>query len=173
MTQAHGARGALTLFAVALTMAGCGGASPTAVPYVSLGRDLAGVYNPSEPSTSRNMRLVLGTRHNLTGRYENSAGDDVRFEGTWERLRNGTLVLMFDGHPGLPADVALQVSSETVVTEIPPSPFAVGPPGPPLFRTQEFRRLHGEVDIEGTLVELDLFRIITTIGAGNGGQTAN
>jgi len=172
MTHAHRARSASMLLTIALTAVGCG-SSATGVPYVSLGRELAGVYNPTDPSSGRNVRLVLGTRHNLSGRYDNASGQEVRFYGTWSHRRDGRLALSFEGAPGLPAEVVLEVSQETAVVEVPPSPFAVGPPGPPIFRMSEIVRLQGQLDVEGAAVQLNLFRLIVTLGSGDGGQSAN
>lgn len=173
MSHAHGARSASMLLALAFTAVGCGGSNPTGVPYVSLGRDLAGVYNPTDPSSGPNVRIVLGTRHNVSGRYDNASGQEVRFYGTWEHRRDGRLVLSFDGTPGLPTEVVLEVARETTTIDITPGVMPGLPQPDPLFRTTDVVRLRGELDIGGTLVELDLFRLAITTGSGDGGLTSN
>jgi hypothetical protein len=174
-TRSAFARTASITISGALLVVGCGGSNPTGVPYSSLGYDLAGIYTPAEGS-AKNVRLVLSTRYNLTGRYENAVGEDVRFYGDWERRPDGRLTLYMDGGVGLPGEVVLDVAQERVSTSVPVPPPGIGPAGPPqpprIFFT-DLRRLRGEVDIEGTLVELDLSSVIVTSGAAGGGQTAN
>jgi hypothetical protein len=172
MSHARRARSASMLLTLAFTAVGCG-SNPTGVPYVSLGRDLAGVYNPTDTSSGANVRIVLGTRHTVSGRYDNASGQEVRFYGTWEHRRDGRLVLSFDGAPGLPTDAVLEVSQETLVQDITPEGMPGLPQPDPLFRTQDIVKLRGQILIEGTPVELDLFRVAVTFGGGEGGQTAN
>ncbi len=167
MTGRQCRRGALPgALAVILTLTACGDSNPYGLPFVSLGRDWAGVYNPATPS-NLNMRLVLGTRHNVTGRYEDASGV-VRFYGTWGR-RRGDLVLTLPAQPGLPVELELGVTREKILTEIPPSPFSLQPENQPLFLEQDIVRLRGAAVVAGVLVELDLVKVITdVVGAGGG-----
>ena len=173
MSQASSARTASFSLAVALLVVGCGDSNPSALPFADYA--MAGIYTPTDPSTGRNMRLALGTRHTLTGSYENSVGDQVRFYGRWELHGDEGLTLFLDGAAGLPGEVALQASRERIVTEIPSPPTApdMGPSGPPQFDYTDVRRLQGTVVIEGTVVQLDLFSEIHLIDGAGGGQTAN
>lgn len=174
-TPSASARTASMILAAALLIAGCGDSNPTGVPYSSLGYDLAGIYTPAEGS-AKNVRLVLSTRYNLTGRYENAFGEDVRFYGDWERRPDGRLTLYINRGVGMPGEIVLDVAQERVSTSVPVPPPGIGPAGPPqpprIFFT-DLRRLRGDVDIEGTLVELDLSSVIVSSGASGGGQTAN
>ncbi|MDH3733891.1 MAG: hypothetical protein OEU54_10175 [Gemmatimonadota bacterium] len=159
------------IVALMLTLTGCGSGGPTGVPYRELGRDLAGVYLESIPGSNLGMRLVLGTRHTLTGRYESESGEIIRFQGTWERDGN-ELFVTFDG-PELPSGADLGVAKETIRTLIPRSPFSMEPENVRNFLEQEVMRISGVTVVRGVQIQLDLIRVITDIVSGGGGPQRN
>lgn len=157
---------------VALTLAvtGCGDSNPTGVPYRDLGRDLAGIYYASVPEANLNMRLVLGTRHTVTGRYDSPNGL-VRFQGTWERDEE-VLLVSLPAQEGLPSDVTFSISREEILTEIPRSPFSQTPEtDPPEFIRQNIMRLRAAALVAGAQLDLNLIRVITDVTGGSGGPT--
>lgn len=160
------------VLAVAMTLTACGDSNPSAIPYQALGRDLAGVYNATAPEAVLDLRLVLGTRHTVTGRYEPSPGQIVRFGGTWER-RGNTLFVTLDSQNGLPSGIEFDISRETILTEIEPGPFSLQPENQPLFLEQKVLRLTGAATVAGIQLDLELIRVITDVVSGGGGQTAN
>ncbi|MDX1394930.1 MAG: hypothetical protein R3195_11075 [Gemmatimonadota bacterium] len=168
---------AATLFvaAASLTWAACG-SDPTGVPYRQLGREMAGVYSAQPPTAeNKDLRLVLGTTFNVSGRYESLSGEIARFYGTWERAGN-TLLVTLDPTPGLPGTIELAITREKIYTEyVDNNPFSMRPENaPPLFTEQDIMRLRGMVLVEGTPVEVNLTRIITDlVEGGDGGQVTN
>ena len=168
----HGAT--LLVVAASLTWAACG-SDPTGVPYRLLGREMAGVYSANPPtSENKDLRLVLGTTFNVSGRYEKPSGEIVRFYGTWEREWN-TLVVTLDPTPGLPGTIELAITREKIYTVIEPGPFSMRPEtAPPLLFEQDIMRLKGTALVEGAPVDIDIIRIITdVVEGGSGGQTTN
>ena len=154
-----------------LTFTGCESGNPTGVPYRDLGRDLAGVYIPATAGTNLGMRLVLGTRHTLTGRYEGDGGEVIRFEGTWER--NGPeLIVTLQGPRGLPSEIELGITKETARTLIPRSQFSTEPEHILNFLEQNIMRLRGVTALRGIQLELDLVRVITDV-VSTGGPPRN
>ena len=160
------------VFAVIPALVGCGNAGPTDVPYVTLGRDLAGVYNATAPTSTLDMRIVLGTRHTVTGRYEHPSGGIVRFQGTWERQGDRLFVLL-GAQEGLPPEIVFDITRETVLTKLPQNPFSFQPENQPLFLEQDVMRLRGMAVVAGVPLELDLIRVITDVVGGGGGPTQN
>jgi hypothetical protein len=153
-----------------LSLTGCGDGGPTGVPYDDLGRDVAGVYNPSTVPAQLNMRLVLGTRHNVTGRYDTASGE-VRFYGTW--TRNGdVMVVSLPGQPGMPAEIRFDITKEEILTEIVPGPFSMAPEtAAPEYIRQNVMRLRAGALVAGTQVDINLIRIIVDRTGGGGGLT--
>lgn len=173
MTGRQCRRGVLPgALAVILTLAACGDSNPHGLAFVDFGRATAGIYRPAISASNLNMRLAIGTRHTLTGRYETSSGEVVRFEGTWQR-EAFTLFLSFPQQQGLPAELVLEIRRETILTKIEPGPFSMQPENQPLFLENKIVRLRGAVVIAGVPLDLNLVRVITdVVGAGGGGQTA-
>lgn len=170
MTVRHARRGALAgILPIMLILSACSGPGTTGVPYIDLGRDMAGVYNATSPSSNLDMRIVLGTRHNVTGRYEDGSGGITRFEGTWRRQADDLFVTL-PSQPGLPAELTFRISREVILTEIPRSPFSMLPENaPPTYLEQEVMRLRGSAIVAGQTLQLDLVRVIVDIpGAGGG-----
>jgi hypothetical protein len=150
-----------------LTLAGCESGNPTGVPYRELGRDLAGVYTPATPGTNLGLRLVLGTRHTLTGRYAGASGEIIRFEGTWER-DGPELFVTLRGPDGLPVGMDFDVTKEKVRTLIPRSRFDLTPEYILKFFEQNIMRLRGVAVVNGIQLELNLIRIISDVVSVSG-----
>lgn len=158
------------MLAVLLATAGCD-ANPAGLPFATLDREMAGVYNAATPGANLNLTLVLGTRHTVTGRYEHPSAGLIRFGGTWER-RGDRLTVTLDRGDGLPSLLEFDVTREEVRTEIVPGPFSMIPENaPPLFLIQEIVRLRGSAVVAGVRLDLDLVKIISDIGGGGGGPT--
>lgn len=161
----------LGIFAVALVLVGCSG-DPTGAPYRSLGRDMAGVYNGTLPASERGFWLTLGTRHTVSGRYEDTSGELVRFEGTWDR-RGDILLIMLSPQDGLPSEFQFDITREKIYTELERSPFSMRPEtDPPDFLEQDIMKLSGVAVVAGVQTDLELTRIILDV-VGGGGLTAN
>jgi len=158
--------------AVVLTLTGCGDGNPTGVPYRDLGRDLAGVYLEATPGSNLSIRLVLGTRHTLTGRYEGDSGEIIRFGGNWER-DGAELFVTLQGPGGLPSEVDFVITKETIRTLIPRSPFSMQSENIRNFLEQDIMRLRGVAVVSGVQLDLDLIRVITDIVSSGGGPQRN
>lgn len=143
----------------------------TGVPYRELGRDMAGVYNPTDASANLGMRLVLGTRHSLSGRFDGPNGL-VRFQGTW--VRNGDkLTATINPQEGLPSEIVFDITREKILTEIQRGgPFDMTPENAPAqFFEQDIMRLRTFTVVAGVSVDLNLVRVITDVTGGSGGPT--
>jgi len=114
--------------------------------------------------------MSLGTRHTLTGRYENSSGQLVRFEGTWQG-EAFTMFLTFSGE-GMPPELVFDITREKTLTPIVPGRFSAQPENQPLFTERNIVRLRGPAVIAGVPLDLNLFRVITDVVGGGGGPGA-
>lgn len=158
--------------ATILALAACD-ANPSGLPYRSVGRDMAGVYLSEAPASTLDLRIALGTRYAVSGRYTKSDGAFVSFSGSWER--NGDrLIVTLTPQPGLPTEIVLDISREEILTEIEPGPFSLTPEtAPPQYFRQRIVRLTGTTTVEGQSLHLDLVRVVSDVTSGGGGQTAN
>ena len=175
MIGQHGkARALLGMIAAMLVFAGCEtDSNPYGPPYLDLGRLLAGNYVPTSPGTNQGLRLSLGSRHTVAGRYDSASGELVRFYGTWDRVGD-RLFLQLDAAPGVPSTIELAYARETILTLIPTNPLPRDEDAPDdseRFLQQDIMRLVGTAVVGGVSLNLDLARVITdVITVGSGGQ---
>ena len=174
MIQSGLKRAHLGVVAALLAFTGCADNNPYGVPYYENGYLLAGIYVPAVEGAASGFRLVLGSRHTVTGRYEGPNGEFVRFEGAWER-NAGRVTVTLDAAAGVPSTIEFTFNRETVLIPIASAPGPRDEDAPDTsqqFIERDVMRLLGGATVAGETVTLNLTRTITEVVTIGGGDAA-